>query len=89
MLEGQPQKEQWGAMTAIVLEYPNGRRHATLLDGDLRAGTEFELYGRRWHAVGPVVDWQTRNRPKDDRGPILCTSLGKVGEPPCDSQFRG
>jgi hypothetical protein len=65
-------------MTEIVLEYPNGRRHSTLVRADVEPGAKFELYGRRWQAVGPVPDWQTRNQPRSIPRPILCTSLGKV-----------
>jgi hypothetical protein len=63
----------------VLLEYPNGRRHATVLEGTLETGAEFELYGRRWHALGPVVDWQTRNQPKTEPQPILCKSLEDRG----------
>ena len=66
----------------VVLEYPNGRRHTTVLDArSLEPGAEFDLYGRRWQALGPLVEWQTRNQARDERWPmpILCTSLGKLG----------
>jgi hypothetical protein len=64
----------------VLLEYPNGRRHATVLDGTLNKGAEFELYGRRWHALGPVVDSQIRNHVTDPHTPrpILCRSLGRI-----------
>jgi len=41
--------------TLVSLEYPNGRTHlAEVSEDDLTPGAEFELYGRRWRAVGPV-----------------------------------
>lgn len=62
----------------IVLEYPNGRRYATVVTGDVGSGFEFELYGRRWQALGPLQDWQTRNQAKLKPSPILCISLGRL-----------
>ena len=40
--------------TLISLEYPNGRTHLAEVPEDLKPGAEFELFGRRWRAVGPV-----------------------------------
>ena len=65
----------------IVLEYPNGRTVPMVVDVDIAPGSEFELYGRRWHALGPVIDWRSdRFRNKDAAKPILCKSLGRIGK---------
>lgn len=65
--------------SGVVLEYPNGRTIARVVEFDLEPGMEFELYGRRWHALGPVVDWRTRKQPKTrEAQPLLCKSLGHV-----------
>jgi hypothetical protein len=66
-------------MVEIGLEYPNGRTVAVSLDRDVKPGMEFELYGRRWHALGPLQSYQSRNLPVAERR-ILCTSLGKVAQ---------
>jgi hypothetical protein len=47
---------------------------------DVKPGMEFELCGRRWHALGPLQNFQTRNKPKATYQPILWTSLGKVAQ---------
>lgn len=39
---------------ALCLEYPNGRVHRVDVPGEVKAGQEFELYGRRWKVVGHV-----------------------------------
>jgi hypothetical protein len=65
-------------MAEIVLEYPNGRTCAVAVTWNVEPGMEFELYGRRWQALGPRQNWQTRNQPKRNPEPIVCTSLGKV-----------
>jgi hypothetical protein len=70
-----------------LLEYPNGRCHATVLDWTLAEEAEFELYGRRRHALGLAVDWQIGNQVTDRHTPrpIRCRSLGKTArsEWPC------
>jgi hypothetical protein len=65
-------------MAEIVLEYPNGRTFAVAVDWRVEPGMEFELYGRRWQALGPLRDFQARNSPSREPKPMLCTSLGKV-----------
>lgn len=65
-------------MAEIVLEYPNGRSCAVAVDWSVKPGMQFELYGRRWQAHGPVQDFQARNRPRREPKPIRCTSLGKL-----------
>ena len=58
----------------VALRYPNGRirdERLALAEG-LRPGDQFDLYGRRWQAIGPVpVERYGR-----DTGRILCTSTG-------------
>jgi hypothetical protein len=67
-----------GMASLVLLEYPNGRRHATVLDWTVADGAEFELYGRRWRAFGPAVDPQIRNQVREDTPrPMLCKSIGK------------
>jgi len=58
----------------VALQYPNGRsREETLaVVGVLRPGDQFDLYGRRWQAIGPVPV----GRYGHDTGRILCTSTG-------------
>ena len=64
--------------TAVTLEYPNGRTHETIVNRRLNQGDEFELYGRRWRAEGPVqllrnhlpvTQWRTRCRAIDTGEP--------------------
>jgi hypothetical protein len=58
----------------VALRYPNGRSREESLAGAgvLRPGDHFDLYGRRWTAVGPVPV----GRYGRDSGRILCTSTG-------------
>ncbi|HEY0416269.1 MAG TPA: hypothetical protein VGC78_07775 [Gaiellaceae bacterium] len=39
-------------MPTLCLEYPNGRVHRLAVTEKMRAGQEFDLYGRRWKVVG-------------------------------------
>ena len=62
-------------MTArVLLEYPNGRVHETTIEATLKPGTEFELFGRRWRAVGPPVDRYGRSN-RADSDAIVCRTL--------------
>jgi hypothetical protein len=67
----------------VALEYPNGRMYETVLYGDrvIGPGAEFEMYGRRWRAVG------FRDGSRSDRRPrrlgvsaastqVLCVCVG-------------
>lgn len=43
-----------GVESLISLQYPNGRVHEVTLTtpAEVRPGYQFDLYGRRWNAVG-------------------------------------
>lgn len=70
--------------TRITLEYPNRRTHETTVDGPLEPGTEFELHGRRWRAVGPVPLPRNHVRGREP-GSTLCRSLGPARSGACGS----
>jgi hypothetical protein len=58
----------------VALRYPNGRireESLAVLEG-LRPGDQFDLYGRRWQAIGPAP----LRRYERDSGRILCTPTG-------------
>ena len=59
----------------LALQYPNGRIHEVPFERDepLTPGEKFEMYGRRWLAIGRVsarTGRPTRWRPTDL--PMLC-----------------
>jgi hypothetical protein len=58
----------------VALRYPNGRSRDESLAGAgvLRPGDRFDLYGRRWTAIGPVPV----GRYGRDSGRTLCLSTG-------------
>jgi len=63
----------------VVLEYPNGRTFTTTIDLNVERGMVFELFGRRWYALGPAADWQSGKRAKNEQPRrILCRSLERV-----------
>jgi hypothetical protein len=67
---------------AVTLEYPNGRRHDTVLHRDRAPtpGTEFEMHGHSWRVVG-LIDTEHPDRlrrrvdPKADSTRILCVCV--------------
>lgn len=59
--------------TVLLLEYPNGRTVERPLAAVVSVGDQFEMYGRRWQAVGKLED----RRFAPDMPPfVLCRSLG-------------
>jgi len=50
--------------TPIALRYPNGRVHETAIDGKLRLGEQFEMYGRTWKAVQAKASRQKKAEPR-------------------------
>lgn len=61
----------------VSLEYPNGRIHEASVAMELEPGTEFDLYGRHWQAIGLL-----RPRGATRRTPLrmLCRAVGVTGE---------
>lgn len=59
--------------TVLLLEYPNGRTVERTLPAVVSVGDQFEMHGRRWHAVAKLED--RRPRPVVPTR-ILCRSLG-------------
>lgn len=58
--------------TLVTLEYPNGRIHETQVPEDLKPGAQFELYGRRWWAVGHSRPSHARQYMAGGRMRLLC-----------------
>jgi hypothetical protein len=58
---------------SLALEYPNGRVHECELkvEGELKLGEVFELYGRRWRAAHVLAPDRHHSLPR-----MLCISLG-------------
>ena len=69
-----------GMEALVSLEYPNGRIHETSLttSGVLQPGHEFDLYGRRWRAVG--LNWPLPGRGNTSPR-MLCISTGQPSTP--------
>ena len=62
----------------VLLRYPNGRVHvASVASADpVRAGFEFDLYGRRWRATGELG---RAGGPRGAEG-MLCVLVAAAGE---------
>jgi hypothetical protein len=66
---------------AVALQYPDGRTHNTVIDRAtaLRRGTEFEMFGHTWRALGPIdtrrSDWLRRVEEPPESARILCVRV--------------
>ena len=66
------------AVTAVVLQYPNGRIHETAVDFELQPGDRFDLYGRTWIAEQITIElWRRAAFAEMATTPrrILCVTL--------------
>lgn len=58
--------------TLLSLEYPNGRTFLAEVPEDVKPGAEFDLYGRRWLAVGAVPSRHAYRYVKHPPPRLLC-----------------
>jgi hypothetical protein len=67
--------------TQLSLEYPNGRVHECRIDAELREGSVFEMYGRRWRADRVLPEERGRGDRRIRGESLLCIAIGTADHP--------
>ena len=62
--------------TVVLLEYPHGRTHLTEVPQELKPGAQFDLYGRRWHALHRIPPRATSRYATPPEPQLLCRPAG-------------